>query len=132
MLSCVFCKSERVVKNGVLYGRQRYLCKDCKKNFKTGIRRSKYSLEDRIKIIRSYINGVGFRQISRIFEIPLTTVFDFIKRVGIKLEKQKKEESMQRITDKEIIEILEADELFTYIKKSQNIALKKKHLKENL
>jgi len=54
MLSYVFCKSERVLKNGVLHGRQRYLCKDCKKNFKTGVRRSKYSLETRVKIIRIY------------------------------------------------------------------------------
>ena len=110
---CQFCKSEKLVKNGVLYGRQRYLCRSCNKNFKKGIRRSKYSIDTRIKIIRSYINGVGFRAIGRIFEIPLTTVFDFIKRIGRKLEKIDK----SNLSDKEIIEVLEADELFTYVKK---------------
>jgi hypothetical protein len=56
---------------------------------------------------------MGFRHISRIFDIPLTTIFYFIKKLGKKLEDLKNKEKI--ITDKQIIEILEADELFTYV-----------------
>ena len=54
----------------------------CNKNFKEGNRKSKHDKSIKVKIVRSYINGVGFRVISRIFKIPLTTIFYFIKRSG--------------------------------------------------
>jgi hypothetical protein len=88
--------------------------------FRVGAREGLKNKDEILKIIRSYINGVGFRKISRIFEIPLFTIFYFIKRIGIRLDRIKKEQNKDKITEKEIIEILEADELFTYIRKKNN------------
>ena len=36
MVKCKKCKSENIVKNGKVRGKQRYLCKDCRYNFVEG------------------------------------------------------------------------------------------------
>jgi transposase-like protein len=128
MNECRFCGSYNIIKNGIVWQKQRYKCKECKRTF-TNAKRNEYGKEIKLKMIKSYLNGVGFRQISRIFDIPLSAVIYIIKKIALKLEEVKKKEVLK---DKDIIEVLEADELFTYVKKSQNITLKKKHLKENL
>lgn len=112
MKECRFCNSSNIVKNGMVYGKQRYKCKDCKKNFREY--KPKYDREITIKIIKSYLNGMGFRAIERVFNIPNTLVLYWIRKLGKKLEDLKNKEKNE-ITEKEIIEILEADELFTYV-----------------
>jgi transposase-like protein len=81
MIKCIFCGNLSAVKDGIVCGKQRYKCKECKKKFRIGAREGLKSKDLRVKIVRSYINGVGFRAISRIFEIPLSTIFYFIKRI---------------------------------------------------
>ena len=104
MLSCIFCKSFNIIKRGVVCDKQRYECKDCKRVFREGARNGLKDRDLKVKIIRSYLNGVGLRAISRIFEVPLTTIFYFIKRISLKLEKIRR----NNITsEKEIIEVLE-------------------------
>ena len=112
MKSCKFCNGKNIVKNGkVNGGNQRYKCRDCARNFT--ITKSKYSITKKVQIIKAYLNGVGFRQIERIFDTPNTLVLYWIKKLGTKLEKLKG----QNPPDKTIIQILEADELFTYVGK---------------
>ncbi len=114
-MECVYCKSEKVVKNGVLYGCQRYLCKDCKKNFRPRV--PKYSVEQRKRVVRAYLNGVGFRAIGRIESISHVLIFKWVKKLGKKLGKKLEDLKGKNPPDKTIIEILEADELFTYVGK---------------
>ena len=62
-----------------------------------------------------YLNNCGFRMIAEILNIPLSTVFVCVKKAGQIVDKMVKE----RQEEVEEIEILEMDELFTYVKKSQ-------------
>ena len=112
-MNCPSCKSEKLVKNGVVWGKQRYKCKNCNKKYRDGAR-AMLSKDLKVKIIKAYLNGTRFRAASRIFDVPLTTVFYFIKKLGQKLEDVKKKEVIQ---DKDIIYLLEADELFTNLGK---------------
>jgi transposase-like protein len=113
MKECRFCNSKNIIKNGIVWQKQRYKCKECKRTF-TNARRNEYGKDVKLKLIKSYINGVGFRQISRIFDIPLSAVIYIIKKVALRLDDIK---NKGNITEREIIEILEADELFTYVGK---------------
>ncbi len=113
-MECKFCQSQKVVKNGVLYGYQRYLCRNCNKNFRP--RELKYSREVKLKVMKSYLNGVGIRAIERIFDVSNQLISYWIKKYGKKLEEIK---SKEKVEDEIIMQILEADELFTYIKKTK-------------
>ena len=96
-----------IVKNAIVFGKQRYKCKNCKKNFKEY--KPKYDRDITVKITKSYLNGMGFRAIERVFNISNTLVLYWIKKLEKRLEELQNKE---KITEKEI---LEADELFTYV-----------------
>ena len=81
------------------------------KNFRP--RSSKFSLEQKKRIIMACLNTVGFRAVDGIFDIPRMSVFCIIKKLGTKIEEIKTKE----IKDEKIIKILQADELFTYVGK---------------
>ena len=66
MILCKHCGGEECVKNGLIKGKQRYLCRACVKTFRLGDAREKYSLEKRIKVIKLYTEGMGLRSIERI------------------------------------------------------------------
>lgn len=111
MNKCRFCGSGKIVKNGFMEGKQRYKCKECGRN-PTNSKKREYTKDELIKILKGYLNGMGFNAISRMLNISVSGIIHVIKKIGKKLEDI---QSTKQITDKEIIEILEADELFTYV-----------------
>ena len=116
-IKCGRCRKGNKVLNGYVQCRQRYRCKDCGYNF-TGVdSRKKY--DDRIKelVIRMYLNNCGFRRISSILRIPLATCFVWIKKAGEIVDGIVKEKQLSDVEKKDI-EVLEMDELYTYIKKN--------------
>ncbi|MFC1659568.1 hypothetical protein ACFL0U_03315 [Pseudomonadota bacterium] len=115
-IKCKYCKSTNIVKNGFVLGRQRYKCKNCGKNF-TINPNSKYSEYERDLAIFMYINNCGIRKIGKILNIPFQLVSYWIKRKrGILKEEIKRRNENQEARKMEILEI---DELFTYVKKRQ-------------
>lgn len=61
-----------------------------------------------------YLNNCGFRRIAEILNIPLATCFMWIKKAGRIVDEMVKEFK----EEPKDIEILEMDELFTFVKKS--------------
>ena len=118
MERCRHCGSERIVKTGHRDGQQKWRCKDCGKFQGEKDRRERYSEKERQTAINLYLEGCGFRRIARIlsnmFErhVCYQTVIQWIKKEAKKVEKIAQEK-------KEEIQILEMDELYTYIKKNQ-------------
>jgi len=113
-IECGKCGSSKCTKNGSIRGKQRYCCKECRYNFVEGDERCKYSNKERSLVIRMYLNNCGFRRISEILNIPLSTVFVWIKKAGQIVDEMVKARQDQ-VGD---IEVLEMDELFTYVKKN--------------
>ncbi|WP_432517828.1 IS1/IS1595 family N-terminal zinc-binding domain-containing protein [Saccharolobus islandicus] len=79
-VSCPSCGSHNVVKCGRPLGRQRYLCRDCGKYFLGDA--TYHSKKLREEALRLYANGMSMRAISRVLNVPLGTVFTWIKRYG--------------------------------------------------
>jgi len=122
-IKCKFCGSKHLVKNGFMNGKQRYRCRDCNKNPIIGDKRIKHSLQKRKLALTMYINNMGIRAIARVLSICFNTkiynnnIAHWIKNAGKILEEELKTRKQNKEPRK--IEILEMDELFTYIKKRQ-------------
>lgn len=116
-IKCKFCSGLKIVKNGFVRNLQRYKCRSCGKNFIKGDKRENelYSNQTRNMVIRMYLNNCGIRRIAHILSLPLSTTFGWIKKAGKIVDEMVKNKNEE--FDK--IDILEMDELFTYVKKNQ-------------
>jgi transposase-like protein len=116
-IKCKLCLGSKIVKNGFVRDSQRFKCRSCGKNFIEGDKRKNdsYSKETRNMVIRMYLNNCGIRRIAHILRLPLSTTFGWIRKAGRIVDEMVK----NRNEEFEKIDILEMDELFTYVKKSQ-------------
>jgi transposase len=115
MASCKHCKSEKVVKDGFVQGKQRYICRDCDRTSRDGDAREKYSIEKKIKVIKLYTEGVGIRSIERLEDVPAPLLVHWLRNFGKMI--REKLSATKIPDDAKEISILELDELFTYCKK---------------
>lgn len=113
--ACKTCQSENIVKNGLQDGVQRYKCKTCGSVFRG--KAAKYSADFKLDVIMMYINSMGIRAIARVKKIHNSLVSLWVKQMGevIKDAFTKRIEEVQP----ENINIVELDELFTYVKKKK-------------
>lgn len=82
-IACPKCKSEEVVKSGVVKGRQRFRCKECNYFFtvlKEGKNIDPYYV---IKALQLYIEGVTYREIERILGISHVSVMNWVKKYHV-------------------------------------------------
>ena len=89
------------------------MCRVCGKNGKNNLEGKKYSIEQKQRVIRAYTRGVGIRAIADIEQMDNELVLYWVKIIGKRVKELKGKELKQC---KEI-EILEMDELWTYVGK---------------
>ena len=78
-MDCPSCKSRHHVKDGIVRGKQRYKCKDCRYRY-TVERRSTVKLpEIRRLALELYIEGLSFRSIGKVLKISYGTVYVWVK-----------------------------------------------------
>ena len=80
---CPKCQSAKVVKSGVVKGRQRYNCKDCKyffTVFKEGKHIDPYYV---IKALQLYLEGVSLREIERLIGVSHVSVMNWVKKYKV-------------------------------------------------
>lgn len=76
---CPHCKSDSVVKNGKLNGKQRYKCKTCNRTFndftKSALSSTKLPLEKWIEYAKCIVMGYSIRKSAKIVEVCVKTSF---------------------------------------------------------
>jgi transposase len=112
-MNCPKCKSSAHKKNGKVDGRQRYKCNDCGYNYTVEIKSTASSTSVKKQALQLYLEGLGFRSIGRFLGVSHVSVYNWIKKFGQELEDLKSENE---------IEIVELDEMHTYIGNKKNIA----------
>ena len=124
-LKCKYCNGNRVNKFGKQNNKQRYICRDCKKTFiLSKDKRKKYSEEFKMEVIKWYLENNGIRSIERRMKVTDTTILRWIKDFGKIIKERLKEEinnipdDIKELKEKKNIEVLEGDEIVTYIKKN--------------
>ena len=91
-------------KDGIVKSRQRYFCRDCKRHFTV----EQVGKPNKIKrdALILYLEGLGFRSIGRFLNVSHVAVFNWIKSFG---------ERLDEFRNPEDIEVIELDEMHTYI-----------------
>ena len=118
MIKCRKCGCQRNVKNGFTkFYTQKYKCKNCGCTFVEKDKRIKYGLNDKLKVIKLYLENCALRSIERLTGIRNYQVSLWIEQYA---EEIKKEITKLQQNDKGIknVSIMEIDELCTYVKKS--------------
>lgn len=115
MMKCKYCWSEKYSKNGFAHGLQRYKCKSCQRNFTTQTPAG-YSMEMRLRALKMYLEGLGFRSIGRILNVSNVTVFNWIHSFA-KNFPQKDEVWMAE--NLRCIPVIQIDEFWHYVKKKR-------------
>lgn len=90
-------------------------------NFIEGDERVKYGLQDKLKVLKLYLENCGIRTIERLTGIRNRQVSLWIEEAAedIKHELTKQSNNVTSIKD---VAIMEIDELYTYIKKDRKMA----------
>jgi transposase-like protein len=119
MLTCKKCNSEKIVKSGIVAGKQRYKCNDCKCNFREGDNRTneKVAAKKALCILLYAMAKGSYRMLGRILGIDHTLVYRWIKEYGENLPEP---EVTGEITQ------MEFDEMWHFIgSKKENFGLSK-------
>jgi len=114
IISCKKCFSSEVVKNGRQEGVQRYKCKDCGSVFRN--QKAKYSKDFKLKAIKMYLHSMSIRAIAHIKQVHPSVIAYWIKKSGT-IAKEAFYTEVEKVTETDI-QILEIDELFSYVKKN--------------
>ena len=81
---CRHCAGENLVKNGIApNGKQKYLCRDCKRQSRENPGSNAYSPERREEILRAYQERSSLRGLRRTFGVSQTTVLDWLKKTPV-------------------------------------------------
>jgi AcrR family transcriptional regulator len=79
MMICPHCQSDRVAKNGHQKGKQRYVCRDCERQFLDLYAVRGYPLEVKQKCLDLHQQGASFREIERQTGVSHNTVINWVK-----------------------------------------------------
>ena len=102
--------SKEKVKNGYNRGKQRYLCKECGRNY-IGTKNG-YPESTKREALRYYTEGLGFRQIERLMHVSHVTVINWVKKAAEELRRIEEEKKIEKE-----IEVVELDEMCISFKK---------------
>jgi transposase-like protein len=104
-MNCPKCKSDNRIKFGIVGGRQRFHCKDCKLAYT--VSEIGKPMETKRMALKMYLEGVGMRSIGRLLKIHHTTVLNWIRKFG--------KEASEQVELATRAPIIEMDELFTFV-----------------
>lgn len=80
-MKCHYCNSKRISKNGRKQGKQRYICKDCGKQFAEFYCHRGYGDEVKQKCLELHNKGMSFRQIEKSTGVSHNTVIQWVKQL---------------------------------------------------
>ena len=110
---CPRCGKEEIWKAGKPKGKQQYQCKKCRRKFITELN---YSEEFKREAIQILYEGNSGRAVGRIMGINKSTIYNWVKKMNEKIEKTEIVDEGDKICESKMVEEIEMDELFSYIK----------------
>jgi AcrR family transcriptional regulator len=81
LMICPDCQSERIAKNGRQQGKQRYICRGCRRQFLDRYTPRGYPLEIRQRCLDLHAQGIGFREIERQTGVDCNTVINWVRNI---------------------------------------------------
>ena len=112
-MNCRKCKSHDVRKDGKVKSKQRFYCINCHYHFTVAKKTTAASGLVKKHALLLYLEGLGFRSIGRFLNVSHVSVYKWIKHFGEQLAPLKSDHHIQ---------VVELDELHTYIGQKKTIA----------
>ena len=112
-MDCPKCGGKVYCKDGIVQGRQRYLCKGCRYRYTVEQRAGIGDKATKRQALELYLEGLGFRSIGRILKFSNVSILNWIKAFGEALPEIKRDEPVQ---------VMEMDEMHTYVGSKKTIA----------
>ena len=112
---CPKCAHQHCTKSGVIKGKQRYKCKQCKYHFtvqKVGKQIDDYYVT---KALQLYVEGVSYREIERLLGISHVSVMNWVKAYGVK-------RPVHNVNYRPTYKILTFEELQRFMTSKDNLA----------
>ena len=113
-MNCPKCSCEKSVKSGIIKGRQRYKCKECGCNYTVEFKSTAKPKSMKKQALHLYLEGLGFRSIGRFLGVSNVSVLNWIRSFG--------EEVQELASQSQEIEMVEMDEMHSYIGTKKTIA----------
>ena len=110
-LCCKRCGSARHVKNGLMRGKQRYLCKECGLAFTNTPARGK-PLALKAAAVLLYVSGLSMNRTAKLLGVSTPTIQAWLEQFAAAYA-QKPEPEGRAV-------VIELDEMWHYLKKSQS------------
>jgi transposase len=110
-MNCPKCGSSDCAKDGIVKERQRYRCKSC--GYRHTVQYRGISPAIKRQALQLYLEGLGFRLIGRFLKCSHVAVYNWIKAHG---------ESIEAIRSAAGVDVVEMDEMHTYIGSKKTIA----------
>ena len=110
-LRCKRCGSEEYVKNGLMRGKQRFLCKACGLNFTDTPARGK-PLAMKAAAVLLYVSGLSMNRTAKLLGVSTPTIQAWLEQFA-QIYAQKPEPEGRAV-------VIELDEMWHYLKKSQS------------
>ena len=105
-MDCPKCKSNQYTKAGIVNGKQRYKCRKCHYFYTVAEKSTAKPMVTKRYALHLYLEGLGFRAIGRILGVSNVSVLKWIRAFG---------EQVESIKSEQHIDVVEMDELHTYI-----------------
>lgn len=109
-MNCPKCGSTGCSKDGIVKERQRYKCKSC--GYRHTVKYLGISPAIKRQALELYLEGLGFRSIGRFLKCSHVAVYNWIKAHG---------ESIESIRSTAGVDVVEMDEMHTYIGSKKTI-----------
>src|SRR3954471_17667876 len=110
-LCCKRCGSAKQVKNGLMRGKQRYLCKDCGLTFTNTPPRGK-PLALKVAAVLLYVSGLSMNRTAQLLGVSTPTIQAWLEQCAAAYEQNPEPEGGAVV--------IELDEMGHYVKKSQS------------
>ncbi len=110
-VSCKRCGRAKHVKNGLMRGKQRYLCKACGLTFTDTPARGK-PLALKAAAVLLYVSGLSMNRIAKLLGVSAPTIQTWLEQFAAAYA-QKPEPEGRAV-------VIELDEMWHYVKKSQS------------
>jgi transposase-like protein len=110
-MTCPKCGSADCGKDGIVKEKQRYRCKSC--GYRHTVQYRGISPATKRQALQLYLEGLGFRSIGRFLKCSHVAVYNWIRAHG---------ESIEAIRSGAGVDLVEMDEMHTYIGSKKTIA----------
>jgi transposase-like protein len=109
-MKCLKCSCEGAVRNGVIWGKQRYKCKQCYYQFTRSTRRGQSEQSKTLALIL-YLSGLSMNMTGKIVGVTAQSVMRWIKEFG--------EKALKELPIPSGIKAVEMDEMHHFLLKKQ-------------